>query len=145
MRSHFCALLKDLSEQMQLPFESHLEASRVRFQVDRAYQFGLGLDDSEQFMVFECVLIEKRFAESELMALLRHNLTAAYQDGCFVSIDPRSDAVVLVSRLPLQELTVHQVRETMEKILNIADRFVSGQLFISNPSFPQSIEFFSKV
>jgi hypothetical protein len=145
MRSYFYTLLNDLSKQMQLPFDSHMEGLRVRFKVDKAYHFGLGLDNSEQFLVFECVLLDKKFVELEPMTFLRLNFAAAYHDGCFASVDPHTDTIVLLTRLPLQGLEVPQVIKTMETMLDGADRITRGELSRSGSSSPKTFDFFSQV
>lgn len=145
MRAHFYTLLKDLSAQMQLPFDSHLKGSRVRFQVDKTYYFGLGLDNSEQFLVFECVLMGKKIDVLESITLLHLNLAAAYRNGYFVSVDPHTDTVVLVSRVPLQGLVVTQVIETIDRMLNIADRISKGEFSQVNKGNSQQCPIFSKV
>lgn len=130
---------------MQLPFDSHMEGSRVRFKVDKAYQFGLGLDNSELFLVFECVLLDKKFLELEPMTFLRLNFAAAYHDGCFSSVDPHTDTIVLLTRLPLEGLEVPQVVKTMEKMLNVADRITRGELAQGRSPSSQTLDFFSQV
>jgi|GEM_PF-5430825 len=145
MRSHFYALLNDLSAHTRLPFDSHLEGSRVRFQVDKDYCFGLALDNSEEFLIFECVLLNRRFVDMEAMTYLRLNFVAAYHDGCFISVDPNTDSIVLLARLPLQGLGVSLVIETMETMLKIADRVISGDLSRSEPASAQTFDFLSQM
>ncbi len=145
MRSHFYTLLSDLSTHTQLPFDSHLEGSRVRFKVDKNYNFGLALDHSEQFLIFECILLDRRFADMEAMTYLRLNFVAAYHDGCFISVDPNTDSVVLLARLPLQGLEVAQVIETMDTMLKIADKAVSGDLSRGEPASAQTFDFLSQM
>lgn len=143
MRSHFYNLLNELSARTKLPFDSHLEGSRVRFKVDKAYQFGLVLDSSEEFLIFECHLLDKRLVGADPTTFLRWNFAAAYRDGCFVTVDPHTDAIVLISRFPLQGLDVARMVETVEKMLNIADRMVRGEGLPVDEPISQTLDFFS--
>lgn len=145
MRPHFYTLVNDLSQHMQLPFDSHMEGLRVQFQVDKDYRFGLALDHSEHFLIFECFLLDRKFLELDPLQFLRLNFTAAYQHGYFISLDPK-DTVVLVTRLPLQDLNVTRVIEAMEHMLNFADRFTRGELSRRESTSPSHVlDFHSKV
>ncbi|PWU07384.1 MAG: hypothetical protein C5B47_06235 [Verrucomicrobia bacterium] len=145
MRSYFYTLLNDLSRQMQLPFDSHLEGSRVRFKIDKDYHFGLALDNSEEFLIFECFLLERRFVDTEAMTYLRLNFAAAYHDGCFISVDPNTDSVALLARLPLQGLEVARVIEMMETMLQVADKIIAGDFSRSTATSAQAFDFLSQM